>query len=1107
MLPLNKSCAHGGTLVLWRKCLDPFINILPSPSPAILPILCQIPGIKISVHICIYLPTHGRDADFLNELANLQLCVEDIKIKYNQPAIFIRGDANSSKKNIKRFSIFSQFLQKCNLLNVHIPHPTYHHFVGNGLFDSNVDVLTHSNLSWVYESILKIFCTVDLPDVSSHHDMIMSNAFLPPSTQASTSVNLKVAPRTTFPRYKINWTETGVQAFSELAAAQLCDLRESWEPSSSKSLSSLLIQFTNNILVSSATATNSSSSTIRAPNTKKLRPPISIRKAKKKLNRMHEKMAVMNSPISRQAFKSAQKAYRAVVRKARLDRNLCRDAKMDEILSSSPKAVYSYIRNIRGIQSSQIECLDVNGDAYTGNMVGDGFFHSMSSLKQCDEDTIGNDPNLKPYFENYEHILRICEKKADIQEISYEKALSLLKRLKANVMDIYGITPLHYLNAGVEGIQHFQFLLNIFIRNVNNSTVSELNTALGMILYKGHQRDKNSDRSYRNISTCPLVAKGLDLHLRDQFQCGWNEVTADTQYQRNGSSHELASLLVTETIQFSLNVNDKPMFLLILDAQSAFDRCLRQILCTELFMTGMKGSSLLLVDNRLKSRNTVYQWNGEMLGPSRDITGFEQGGINSGDFYKLYNNEQLYRAQNSCLGVDIKSSTVSAIGQADDVILVSDDIFNLKLLVRLTLDYCANYRVKLVPSKIKLLPVYHKRHLPLVDYAEIVNSISIDDTDVQFVTQAEHVGVIRSCHGNMENIQQRIINHKKSLAALGLAGVMKSSRTNPASSLRMHKLYAEPVLFSGVASVVLLKSELKVLQIHHKNTLQALQRLHPNTPRAVVYLLGGCLPAEAVLHARQLSLFMMICHRADDPLHRHGIFILGQCKANCKSWFFQIQDICLKYRLPHPLTLLASPPPKLQFKALVKKAITKTWQIALIEECQNLQSLKYFRPELYSLTNPHHLWTTAARNPFETAKAMVLAQMISGRYRSEMFCRHFSKNRHGYCSYHQCIEIEGTLEHILATCPAYTTTRERLFMICLEKTVMFPSLHQTIREVLASNEEIITKFFLEPISFPEVYQDFHTHGHHYAQTLSYLSRTFVFGIHREYQKRIKSMET
>ena len=95
---------------------------------------------------------------------------------------------------------------------------------------------------------------------------------------------------------------------------------------------------------------------------------------------------------------------------------------------------------------------------------------------------------------------------------------------------------------------------------------------------------------------------------------------------------------MTELVQYSLNVSDQPVYLLVLDAQSAYDRCLRQILCTELFKAGVTGSALLLLNNRLENRSTVYQWDGEMLGPARDTTGFEQGGINSGDFYKLYNN-------------------------------------------------------------------------------------------------------------------------------------------------------------------------------------------------------------------------------------------------------------------------------------------------------------------------------------------------------------------------------------------------------------------------------------------------------------------------------------
>ena len=343
-------------------------------------------------------------------------------------------------------------------------------------------------------------------------------------------------------------------------------------------------------------------------------------------------------------------------------------------------------------------------------------------------------------------------------------------------------------------------------------------------------KDKNSDRSYRTISTCPLIAKSLDLYIRDLYQDLWDDCTAATQYQATGSSHELASLLVTEVIQYSLNVLDQPVYLLVLDAESAYDRCLREILCTELFVAGVTGSALVLLNNRLENRSTVYQWDGQMLGPGSDCTGFEQGGINSGDFYKLYNNEQLKCCQASSLGADIGSSVVSAIGQADDVILAANSIDSLSLLSRLTEQYCSNYRVKLVASKTKLLPMYLPRHSHLVEYAKLVNTITVNDTPVKFVSEAEHVGVLRSSAGNLPNLPERIASHKKALGAVSSAGLARSHRGNPAASLRVHQLYATPVLVSGLASLVHTEAELKVIDTHYKNTVQNLQRLHQNTP-------------------------------------------------------------------------------------------------------------------------------------------------------------------------------------------------------------------------------------------------------------------------------------
>ena len=1104
-LPQVKSRAIGGSLAMWRKWLDPHIVIHPTQSSAFLPLILQLPDTRTSVHIAVYLPTHGKDAEFISELANLKNCIDDVISIHDDPLIFIRGDGNCNPKNLTRFQVLNHFIRQYSLSQVVILHPTYHHFVGNGQYDSNIDVILYTTADYVTENISKIICRNDHPEISSHHDIILSEFSLPYQAQPQQPVGLTVAPRCTFERSKVLWTDTGATAYQNLVTAQLKDLRQTWLNSNSRACSAILIQNTNTILNLAASATNSTLSLNETKAVKVRKTPHQVRVAKRKLMTKHKLMVKRDSASSKRQAKAAQRMYRQTVRRVRLKQSVKRDTKLDSILTKNPKALYSYLRSSRKTKTSNIQKLKVGGKVYEGDKVGDGFYESMTNLKSCDMESLQNDPNLSHHFSNYEHILKICQANQNIPSISVKSAAKLLKRMKTHVTDIHGITPLHYLHAGEEGVQHYAALLNLFITDVNNATLDDLNIVLGIILYKGHNKDKSSDRSYRLISTCPLIAKSLDLYVRDLYQDLWDDCTASTQYQATGSSHELASLLVTELVQYSLNIADTPVYLLVLDAQSAYDRCLRQILCTELFMSGMSGSALTLINNRLENRSTVYEWDGQMLGPAKDDTGFEQGGINSGDFYKLYNNEQLKSVQASCLGVDIGSTTISGIGQADDVMMAAISLENLKLLARLTENYCSNFRVKLVASKTKLLPVYHKRHDYLVEYAKLVNSVTIDGTVVQFVTEAEHVGVLRSSSGNMPNILQRIASHKKALGGVSSAGMTRSHRGNPAASLRVHQLYAAPVLLSGLGSLVLTEPEINVIDSHFKSTIQNLQRLHQNTPAGVVFLLAGCLPGKAMLHCRQLSLFSMVCHLPDDPLHSHAKYILTLAPPSAKSWFQQVRNLCNQYGLPNPLQLLDCPPSKDQFRLEAKHKIADYWHSQFMKETKKLKSLKYFKPELYSLTKPHYMWNTAASNPFECSKSTILARMASGRYRTDMLCRHWNSNRNGYCRLLSCHQIPGTLEHLLATCPALSTTRESLYQMWLDKSVMYPSLHATIRAVLASAvPTTIVQFILEPLGLPLVLADYLSHGEQYAHQLSYLTRTFAFYMHRKYQKLLKA---
>ena len=72
LLSLKKSRAHGGTLSLWDKDLDPYITILEPRSSRILALVLDKPGYQISIHLNIYLHTAGKEANFLEDLALLE---------------------------------------------------------------------------------------------------------------------------------------------------------------------------------------------------------------------------------------------------------------------------------------------------------------------------------------------------------------------------------------------------------------------------------------------------------------------------------------------------------------------------------------------------------------------------------------------------------------------------------------------------------------------------------------------------------------------------------------------------------------------------------------------------------------------------------------------------------------------------------------------------------------------------------------------------------------------------------------------------------------------------------------------------------------------------
>ena len=100
--------------------------------------------------------------------------------------------------------------------------------------------------------------------------------------------------------------------------------------------------------------------------------------------------------------------------------------------------------------------------------------------------------------------------------------------------------------------------------------------------------------------------------------------------------------------------------------------------------------------------------------------------------------------------------------------------------------------------------------------------------------------------------------------------------------------------------------------------LQSLQKLYPATPSPVVHLLGGSLPASALLHLAQFTLLGMISRLPGNILLRLGINILASPSPPPKSWFTQVNQLCVQYNLPSALSLLSNPCSKETFKNRIK---------------------------------------------------------------------------------------------------------------------------------------------------------------------------------------------
>ena len=133
-LPLVRSRAFG---VLWLREFDPYIEVIPTNITAFLSIMLSNKHAwstnNSSCNSVSNSVTHGKDTEFVSDLAELRNCMDELKTSFTDTIIYIRGDGNVNSNNDSRVVLLQQLILDYNLARMETGHHTYHHFVGNGM--------------------------------------------------------------------------------------------------------------------------------------------------------------------------------------------------------------------------------------------------------------------------------------------------------------------------------------------------------------------------------------------------------------------------------------------------------------------------------------------------------------------------------------------------------------------------------------------------------------------------------------------------------------------------------------------------------------------------------------------------------------------------------------------------------------------------------------------------------------------------------------------------------------------------------------------------------------------------------------------------------------
>ena len=1010
--PYQRPRGYGGVAILWEKSLPVIAH--PDGSERI-----QVIQVGHNINIInAYMPCRGSysNDEFCEEMDKL----DEVCSKFNQHQTILTGDLNVDlmRHSGTRVKYLNSLLEKHHLSELHSSTaPTYIHT--NGV--SKVDYILAS------QPLPKgsKYCMLEesATNSSPHAALMLTIAQIQLDTIWEKPKNIKTR----------QWDKVDALLYQETVELHLHDHPEVVDADSA-------ITFLTNTL---------KSATEKAVPLKIIRPnskpkPFNdciggLLKESKNADAVWKENGKQPSPDPnfirrvrvRKALKNAQ-----TVETARH-----RENEVDEIMrarENDQELFYKLIRRQRKLPNVTPSELNVNGVIHKENLI-DAWTEHFSKLAIPSDNPHFDDSYLTQVTEDIEKIHTICDNLAPhlpITKFEVNKAVSQLKNKKAK--DENGLIAENLKLAGPHLISFLTSLINCIIKS------SKIPNAFkGGILHPIHKKGKNHliSGNYRGITIINLIGKVLDTIQLHHQEAAIPPNKRDTQFSfTKGRSATQATIILSELLAEAKD-EKKPLLVASLDIEKAFDVISHPHLLRKLFLAGLPGRWWQLKEDMYTGMSSKVVWENEIGRSYPNKQGNRQGARGSPGDFKEYTDDHINTLKEKDLGTHIGPIYTGTLACADDVVLTTHSILQMKILLGLMAELNNRDRLKIHPLKTSI-SIFNLPK-PLVEHLSEQSPWAVNGEPTPVRPEFTHLGInfdLSSYNATASaTVDSRLKMGRSTTYSLMGTGLHGDNGLHIKASLHVYNTYVLPKMLYGLEAIELNPPNLRRLETGHRSLLRDIQGLPKRTATSGVYILSGALPMEALIDRRRLC---MLPSLKDNPTLRHIVHRQISMKpSSSSSWVVATQDILRKYELPHISKVIEGQPTKTAWKAQVDKAIHEHWRQQIVEEAENKSTLKHLCKE-FTPNQPHLLWQATTNTVRDVRRGTIKGRMLTGTYILQSTRAAFNQTKITLCQ--MCKQEDEDMEHFIFRCPTLSSARDHLLKILLMSVPYVYTLHPSI---------------------------------------------------------------